>query len=375
MRALVRHRQPRSRPLRAHRGRRPALPHASLSAACSAACWWPFRSGLLSGYNGGGWIDDAIMRVLEALQALPVFVLALFVIGMLGHRLHGPRARHAGAGRQGRAAAGGLVPALLRPGHPRRDVGRGAGGVRRCAAGRRGVALAHHPGRAAPQRDATRCWSRASCGSASPSSPRARSRSSVWAIQPPQASLGNILAAATSYLMLGAWWFSIIPGLVILLVTIGINLARRRGRQSPRPSALNHAPPRPLPDGDCHDQPVHVLATQDARHLRRGHRGGRPRRLRRRQRQRLLHAGSGNLTPKRGGTLKIAMPAVSDYINPLVATTSAVAWVTAPVVETLYTYDDDDALGAAARRRSAQDLRRRADLDDQDRQGHQVLQR
>ena len=24
--------------------------------------------------------------------------------------------------------------------------------------------------------------------------------------------------------MLGAWWFSVIPGLVILLVTIGINL-------------------------------------------------------------------------------------------------------------------------------------------------------
>ena len=43
-------------------------------------------------------------------------------------------------------------------------------------------------------------------------------------IQPPEPSLGNILSGATSYLMLGAWWFSVIPGLVILLVTIGINL-------------------------------------------------------------------------------------------------------------------------------------------------------
>ena len=40
--------------------------------------------GLLAGYLGGTWVDDVLMRVMEALQALPVFVLALFVVGMIG---------------------------------------------------------------------------------------------------------------------------------------------------------------------------------------------------------------------------------------------------------------------------------------------------
>lgn len=49
---------------------------------------------------------------------------------------------------------------------------------------------------------------------------------------------------------------------------------------------------------------------------------------------------AGNLTPQQGGNLLIGMPAVSDYLNPLVATTSAVAWASAPVVESLYDYDE-----------------------------------
>ncbi|MEO7130559.1 MAG: ABC transporter substrate-binding protein [Dermatophilaceae bacterium] len=46
-------------------------------------------------------------------------------------------------------------------------------------------------------------------------------------------------------------------------------------------------------------------------------------------------------TPKTGGTLKIGTASVSPYLNPLVATTGAVAWVTAPVVETLFFFDSD----------------------------------
>ena len=53
-------------------------------------------------------------------------------------------------------------------------------------------------------------------------------------------------------------------------------------------------------------------------------------------------SGSGvasNLKPQQGGNLLVGMSAVSDYLNPLVATTSAVAWVSAPVVESLYDFD------------------------------------
>lgn len=46
-------------------------------------------------------------------------------------------------------------------------------------------------------------------------------------------------------------------------------------------------------------------------------------------------------TPKKGGTLTFGLSSVSAYLNPLVATTGAIAWATAPVVETLYFYDKD----------------------------------
>ncbi|WP_110240464.1 ABC transporter substrate-binding protein [Nocardioides gilvus] len=45
--------------------------------------------------------------------------------------------------------------------------------------------------------------------------------------------------------------------------------------------------------------------------------------------------------PVEGGNVVFGMPAVSDYVNPLVATTNALAWVTDPIVETLYTPGDD----------------------------------
>jgi peptide/nickel transport system substrate-binding protein len=40
-----------------------------------------------------------------------------------------------------------------------------------------------------------------------------------------------------------------------------------------------------------------------------------------------------------GGALVLGLPVLSDYLNPLVATTNALAWVTDPIVESLYAYD------------------------------------
>ena len=51
-------------------------------------------------------------------------------------------------------------------------------------------------------------------------------------------------------------------------------------------------------------------------------------------------SGGAGGKPVAGGALVLGLPALSDYLNPLVATTNALAWVTDPVVETLYTYDD-----------------------------------
>ncbi|MEO6019675.1 MAG: ABC transporter substrate-binding protein [Knoellia sp.] len=52
-------------------------------------------------------------------------------------------------------------------------------------------------------------------------------------------------------------------------------------------------------------------------------------------------SGGPSKTPQKGGTLRLGIPAVSDYLNPLVATSGAIAWTTSPVVETLYFYGED----------------------------------
>ncbi|WP_122816804.1 ABC transporter substrate-binding protein [Nocardioides pantholopis] len=45
--------------------------------------------------------------------------------------------------------------------------------------------------------------------------------------------------------------------------------------------------------------------------------------------------------PVAGGALVLGLPSLSDYLNPLVATTNSLAWVTDPIVESLYTYDEE----------------------------------
>lgn len=47
--------------------------------------------------------------------------------------------------------------------------------------------------------------------------------------------------------------------------------------------------------------------------------------------------------PVEGGAVVFGMPAISDFVNPLVATTNSLAWVTDPIVETLYTPGEESA--------------------------------
>ena len=43
-------------------------------------------------------------------------------------------------------------------------------------------------------------------------------------IQPPTPSLGNIMADGRSYLLLGQWWITTLPGVAILITLLGLNL-------------------------------------------------------------------------------------------------------------------------------------------------------
>jgi peptide/nickel transport system permease protein len=54
---------------------------ASVATACSLIVGVPL--GLISGYRGG-WLDEAVMRVMDALLSLPSLVLALVIVGTLG---------------------------------------------------------------------------------------------------------------------------------------------------------------------------------------------------------------------------------------------------------------------------------------------------
>lgn len=179
--------------------------------------------GLLAGYRGGTRLDNALMRVMEALQALPVFVLALFVVGMTGTGASeiGPVTLTPAVkvvlllalsflpffARVTRAATlvevqQEYVDALRVVGVPRRQI----------------IFGELLPNVLPPVLVQGFLWVGIAVF--------AESALSFLGLgmQPPQASLGNLLSDATSSLMIGGWWLSVLPGLAILLVTIGINL-------------------------------------------------------------------------------------------------------------------------------------------------------
>lgn len=179
--------------------------------------------GLLAGYRGGSRTDSVLMRVMEALQALPVFVLALFVVGMtgtgsseLGPLTLTPEIKVIALlavsflpffARVTRAATlvevqEEYVDALRVVGVPRRQI-------------LFGELL---PNVLPPVLVQGFLWVGIAVF--------AESALSFLGLgmQPPQASLGNLLSDATTSLMIGGWWLSVLPGLAILFVTIGINL-------------------------------------------------------------------------------------------------------------------------------------------------------
>ncbi len=179
--------------------------------------------GIVSGYYGGRWVDDLIQRVLDTLQALPLFVFALFVLGMLG----------TGESKIGFITLSPTTKVVLLlavsflPSFAR--VTRSATLVeveQEYVAGLRVLGVPRHrivlrellPNVVPPVLVQGFLWVGIAIFAESALSFLG------LGIQPPQASLGSILSDATGYLMVGAWWYSVIPGAIIMLVTVGINL-------------------------------------------------------------------------------------------------------------------------------------------------------
>lgn len=179
--------------------------------------------GLLAGYLGGTWVDDVLMRIMEALQALPVFVLALFVVGMIGTGPTdvGPVTLSPGV-KVVVLLAVSFLPFFAR-------VTRAAtlvevqeeyvDALRVVGVSRRRIMLGELlPNVLPPVLVQGFLWVGVAVFAESALSFLG------LGVQPPQASLGNLLSDATSALMIGGWWLSVVPGMAILLVTIGINL-------------------------------------------------------------------------------------------------------------------------------------------------------
>ncbi len=179
--------------------------------------------GIFAGYHGGRLFDDLIMRVLEIVQALPMFVLAMFVIG-----LSGTATAHLGPipitmttkvvlllgvafvpyfARVARAATMAetgqeYVAALRVVGVPRLRIlfGELLPNVAPAMVVQAFLAMA------------LAVFAEGGLGFLG------------LGVQLPQATLGNLTGGGTGYLPAGVWWYSVLPGAVMLAGILGFNL-------------------------------------------------------------------------------------------------------------------------------------------------------
>ena len=180
-------------------------------------------AGMLAGFRGGTLLDELIMRSVDVLLALPLFVLGMFVLGVfgVGDSELGPLTVPAAwkvvvliaiaatpfFARVARAATlteveEDYVDALRVVGVPRRVILS------------REILVNVLP----PVLVQAFLWIAIAIFA------EAALSFLGLGIQAPQPTLGNILFDATSYMFAGAWWFSVLPGLVLLMATVAFNL-------------------------------------------------------------------------------------------------------------------------------------------------------
>lgn len=179
--------------------------------------------GMLAGYRGGTWVDELIMRFVDVLLSLPLFVLAMFVLGIFGSGTSdfGPISVSPAAkiifligisampffARVARSAT------LVEMHEDYVNVLRTVGVSERRILFRE-VLVNVLP----PISVQAFLWMAIAIFS------EAALSFLGLGIQPPDPTLGTILFDATTYIFGGAWWYSLFPGLMLLLATVGFNL-------------------------------------------------------------------------------------------------------------------------------------------------------
>jgi peptide/nickel transport system permease protein len=186
-------------------------------------CFGGVTLGLLAGFFSGGWLEQALMRVLDAMASIPLLIWAIALVGILGvgpahvlgftfgnevkllcllGLLYIPTlARITYTSALGEADANYVAARRLQ----------GVGGVR--------IMLSDVlPNCLSPVIvQATLLLAIGIVIEASVSFVG-------LGVQPPQPSWGNMLADARNYLFSGEWWLSVFPGAAISLSVVAINL-------------------------------------------------------------------------------------------------------------------------------------------------------
>jgi ABC-type dipeptide/oligopeptide/nickel transport system permease subunit len=179
--------------------------------------------GLVAGYYGGSWIDEVLMGISDVILALPLFVLGLFLLGITGTGSSdiGPVTISATL-KVVLVIAVGAMPFFAR-------VARAAtlnerqedyvSTLRVLGVSRRRIIFGEVlPNVLPPVIVQAFLWMALAIFA------EAALSFLGLGIQPPEATLGNVLAEASPYMLTGAWWFSVLPGVLLTLIIVGLNL-------------------------------------------------------------------------------------------------------------------------------------------------------
>jgi peptide/nickel transport system permease protein len=199
---------------------------ASLQVSAFAVligCCGGITLGLIAGFFSGGWLEQALMRVLDAMASIPLLIWAIALVGILGV---GP-VTIAGVQFGNEVKLLALLGVLYMPNLARITYTTALGESRaNYVAARR---LQGVGGVRIMLSDVLpNCLSPVIVQATLLLAIGIVVESSVsfvgLGVQPPKPSWGNMLADARNYLFSGEWWMSVFPGSCISLSVIAINL-------------------------------------------------------------------------------------------------------------------------------------------------------
>lgn len=179
--------------------------------------------GLLAGFFNGGWLEQALMRVLDAMAAIPLLIWAIALVGILGV---GPfTVLGVPFGNEVKLLA--LLGVLYMPTLARITYTSALGESRNnYVAARRLQGVG--PFRIMVSDVLPNCLSPVIVQATLLLAIGIIIEASVsfvgLGVQPPQPSWGNMLADARNYLFSGEWWLSVFPGAAISVSVVAFNL-------------------------------------------------------------------------------------------------------------------------------------------------------